>query len=87
MNTIKISVILHINNRKIFKVKSLIGKILGISPYQIEIVKYKKDQINFVFEDDEEIPENINIIRAIKINLTSIGKNNIYSKPLKDIIY
>jgi hypothetical protein len=80
MNTIKISVILHINNRKIFKVKSLIGKILGISPYQIEIVKYKKDQINFVFEDDEEIPENINIIRAIKINLTSIGKNNIYSK-------
>ena len=82
MNTIKLSVILHVNNKKIIKVKSLIGKILGISPYQIEIVKYKKDQINYVLEDDEEIPENINIIRAIKINLISFDKNNIYSKNI-----
>ena len=79
-NTIKISVILHVNSRKIFQVKSLIGKILGISPYQIEIVKYQKNQINYVFEDDEEIPENIKIITAIKINLISFDKNNIYSK-------
>ena len=80
MNIIKLSLILRANNRKIFKVKTLIGKILGISPYQIEIVRYKKDQIKNVFEDDEEIPENISIIRAIKINLISIGKNNIYSE-------
>lgn len=80
MNIIKISVILNVKNRKIFQIKRLIGKILGISPYQIEIAKYKKDVIKYVFEDDEEIPENTNIIRAIKINLISVGKNNIYSE-------
>lgn len=80
LNVIKISLILHVNNRKISKVKSLIGKILGISPYQIEIVRYKKDQIIYVFEDDEDVPENIIIIKAIKINLLSIHKPNIYSE-------
>ena len=78
-NMAKICIIMNKNNKKVFTAKELIGKILGISPYQIEIVKYKKKrEIIQIFEDDEEINENI--IRAIKINLISIGNDNIYNQ-------
>ena len=65
-------IILSKNNNKVLVAKKIIGKILGISPYQIEIYRNMKNEINKVFNNEEELPENITMIRAVKINLETL---------------
>jgi ubiquitin C-terminal hydrolase len=86
--TIKLNIILNKQNNKIFIAKQIIGKILEISPHQIEIVKYKSKEIIKTYENEEEIDEDTNIIWAIKINLESfeIIEENIYALNKIDYI-
>ena len=65
-------IILSKNNSKVIVAKKIIGKIFGISPYQIEIFKTVKYEINKVYDDEEELNENINSLKAVKINLKTI---------------
>ena len=71
--SIKMNIILNRINNKILDIKKMIGKIFEISPYEIEIVKYKNKEIIKVYDDEEKINEYYNTFYAIKINL--IGKN------------
>ena len=90
---IYLEIILCKKNNKVIIAKKIIGKILGISPYQIEIYKTTKNEINKVFNNDDELNENINIIRAVKINLKTIKdldnyfeQNNINYNNLEKIV-
>ena len=79
-NFIKINIILNKKNNKVIDVKNILGIILRIPSYQLEILKTEKMEIIKVLEDDEEINENINFINVVKINLILINNNNIYNK-------
>ena len=90
---IYLEIILRKDNNKVIIAKKIIGKILGISPYQIEIYKTTKNEINKVYNNDDELNENINIIRAVKINLKTIKdldnyleENTINYKNLEKIV-
>ena len=75
---LKFLIILNKQNNKTSDVKQLIGNILDIPPNEIEIVKYKGKEINNIFENGDEIDENINYINAIKINSRTIKENSLY---------
>ena len=65
-------IILSKNNNKVIIAKKIIGRLFGISPYQIEIYKTNKMEITKVYNNDEELTENVTFIRAVKINLKTI---------------
>ena len=65
-------IILSKNNNKVIIAKKIIGRLFGISPYQIEIYKTNKMEITKVYNNDEELSENVTFIRAVKINLKTI---------------
>ena len=60
-------------NNKAIIAKKIIGKIFNISPYQIELYKPgKNNEVNKVFNNEEELTPNIGLIKAVKINLQTI---------------
>ena len=71
-NYINFEIILSKNNNKVITAKKIIGRLFGISPYQIEIFKMNKSEISKVFNNDDELTENLGFIRAVKINLKTI---------------
>jgi len=71
-NYINFEIILSKNNNKVITAKKIIGRLFGISPYQIEIFKMNKSEISKVFNNDDELTENLGAIRAVKINLKTI---------------
>ena len=77
---VKINITLNKINNKIFNIKKIIGKIFEISPYEIEIIKYRSKEIIKVYEDDEEINDTYNIFYAIKVNF--IDKSIFYENKI-----
>ena len=75
---VKMNIILDKNNNNIFEAKKIIGKILDISPFEIEILSYKNKDICKVFENDEKINETIKYFNAIKINSKVNKENTLY---------
>ena len=71
-------IILSKNNNKVITAKKIIGKIFEMSPYQIELYKTNKQEINKIYNNDDELNENINLIRAVKINLKTIKDSDNY---------
>ena len=65
-------IILSKSNNKVLTAKKIIGKIFDISPYQIEIYKTNKSEINKIYNNDDELNDNLPFIRAVKINLKTI---------------
>ena len=83
-NFICFEIILCKNNCKVFVAKKIIGKIFRISPYQIEIYKPSKSEVNKVYDDEEELTPN-NMIKAVKINLKTIKNiDNTFSQDIID---
>lgn len=76
---VKMNIILDKHNNKIFEAKKIIGKILDISPFEIEILSYKNKDICKVFENEEEINENIKYFNAVKINSRVNKENTLYN--------
>ena len=71
-NYINFEIILSKSNNKVITAKKIMGRLFGISPYQIEIFKMNKSEISKVFNNDDELTENLGGIRAVKINLKTI---------------
>ena len=69
---ISFDIILSKNNSTIITAKKIIANIFNISPYQIEIFRTNKGEIFKVYNDDDEIEQNITFLRAVKINLKTI---------------
>ena len=66
-------IIMSKTNNKAIIAKKIIGKIFNISPYQIELYKPgKNNEVNKVFNNEEELTPNIGLIKAVKINLQTI---------------
>ena len=66
-------IIMSKNNNKVIIAKKIIGKIFNISPYQIEIYKFNKEnEVSKVYNNEEELPANIGSIKVVKINLKTI---------------
>ena len=71
------------NNNKVIIAKKIIGKIFNISPYQIELFKPNKNEVNKLYNNDEELTPNICLIKAVKMNLKTIeGIDNPFEKNI-----
>ena len=79
---VKMNIIMNKQNKKILDAKKIIGKIFGISEQKIEIVKNKSNEIIKLYEDNEEIEENINYLKAIKINSNIFEEKINYQKEI-----
>ena len=80
---VKFSIIINKQNNKISNVKEIIGNILGVSPYEIEIVQYKGKEMCKVFEDKDEIDEKT-CLTAIKIISRKMKENSLYDSNIYD---
>ena len=82
---ISFDIILSKNNSTIITAKKIIANIFNISPYQIEIFRTNKGEIFKVYNDDDEIEQNITFLRAVKINLKTIKNiDNTYAQNIID---
>ena len=65
---VKMSIIMNKQNKKISEAKKIIEKIFEIPPHKLEIMKCKNNEIIKLYEDNEEIEDDVNYIKVVKIS-------------------